>query len=213
MDSPRKEPTNAQSKLVPRFDVAFALAGGPVPQDHGYMLFSALARALGDDLHDAPWLAVHPITGVPRPDQTLGLRPRRGRLRVRVDGEHIARVVELAGKTLHLAGAELLIGTSSVFALRPADVLAARLSTIKGFTEPEPFREAIRRQLDALEVSARVELGRRRTLRIAARTVVGFQVTLHELDAQGSLTIQHTGLGGRQRMGCGVFVPIRGRVR
>lgn len=207
-----RAPATAPATITPRFDVALALSGGPVPQDHGYALLGALAHALGEDLHGAPWLAVHPIAGVPRPDRTLALRPARGELRLRVDAEHIARCAALAGGTLRLAGAELLLGTSRVITLRPARVLGARMATIKGFLEPEPFREAARRQLDAIEVSARVELGRRRTVRIAGDTVVGFQVTLHDLDDQGSLAVQYRGLGGRQRMGCGVFTPLgRGR--
>lgn len=200
--------TTRRATFTPRFDVAFALAGGPVPQDHGYALFGALARALGDDLHGAPWLAVHPIAGLPRPDRTLALRPQRGELRLRVDAEHIAPCVALAGSTLRVDGAELLVGTSRVFPLRPSRVLGARMATIKGFLEPEPFREALRRQLDALAVRAGVELGRRRTVRVAGDTVVGFQVTLHDLDEGGSLLIQSQGLGGRQRMGCGVFSAV-----
>lgn len=196
------------AKQEPRFDVSFALAGGPVPQDHGYALFGALAHALREDLHGARWLAVHPILGVPRPDKTLALTRTRGALRIRVDGQHIAPIVSLAGQTLRLDGVELLLGTSQVFPLRPARTLAARLVTIKGFLEPEPFREALKRQLDALHVEGRVEVGRRRTLRVATDTVVGYQVTLHDLGDESSLILQHAGLGGRQRMGCGIFVPL-----
>lgn len=203
-----RDPTAARAALSPRFDVAFPLAGGPVPLDHGYALFGALSRALGNELHGAPWLAVHPLTGLPRTNKTLTLRPGAPALRLRVDGDHIARCVELAGGTLHLAGAELLVGTSRVSPLRPCRALAARMVTIKGFLEPEPFREALRRQLDALSVPARIEIGRRRTLRVAGDTIVGFQVSLHDLDERGSLALQYTGLGGRQRMGCGVFTPI-----
>lgn len=206
-DAQQSEPTRERAPLLPRFDVAFPLAGGPVPLDHGYALFSALSRALGEGLHGAPWLAVHPLTGLPLANRSLALRPGRPALRLRVDAEHIGRCVELAGGTLHLGGAELLVGTSRVFALRPAPALAARMVTIKGFLEPEPFREALRRQLGALDVTARIEIGKRRALRVAGDTIVGFQVTLHDLDEPGALVLQYSGLGGRQRMGCGVFTP------
>jgi CRISPR-associated endonuclease/helicase Cas3 len=80
--------------------------------------------------------------------------------------------------------------------------------TIKGFLEPEPFREAAARQLAALGVKARLEVGRRRVLNVSGDTVVGFGVTLHDLDEEASLRVQYAGLGGRQRMGCGVFVAV-----
>lgn len=192
---------------TPRVDLAFRLAGKLVPRDHGYALFGALARVLGD-LHGAAWLAVHPITGMPRPDGLLALDPRRGSLRLRVPPAEIPHVLPLAGKRLELDGHAALVGVSSVFALGPARMLTARLVTIKGFMEPEPFREAAGRQLDALGVKARVEVGRRRVLKVAGDVVVGFQVTLHDLDEEGSMRVQYAGLGGRQRMGAGIFVPV-----
>jgi CRISPR-associated protein Cas6 len=197
---------NADS-LTPRVDLAFRLAGKQVPRDHGYALFGAICRILGD-LHGAPWLAVHPINGLPRPDGTLALDPRRGSLRLRVEPAEIPRVLPLAGKRLELDGHTALVGVSSVHALAPAPALVARMVTIKGFMEPEPFREAAARQLEALEVKARVEVGRRRVLRVNGDTVVGFGVTLHDLDEEGALAVQYAGLGGKQRMGCGVFVPL-----
>jgi CRISPR-associated endonuclease/helicase Cas3 len=193
-----------------RIDIAFRLAGTVVPRDHGYALFGALSRVLGD-LHGASWLAVHPIRGVPRPDGMLALDPHRGSLRLRVEPAEIPRVLPLAGKRLDVDGHTALVGVSSVFALAPAPALTARMVTIKGFMEPEPFREAVTRQLAALEVKARVEVGRRRVLAVAGDKVVGFGVTLRELDEDGSVKVQCAGLGGRQRMGCGVFVPMERR--
>jgi CRISPR-associated protein Cas6 len=193
--------------VIPHVDLAFRLAGKQVPRDHGYALFGAICRVLGD-LHGAPWLAVHPIRGVPRPDGTLALDPRRGSLRLRVVPAEIPRVLPLAGKRLELDGHTALVGVSSMLALAPAPALVARMVTIKGFMEPEPFREAATRQLDALGVKARVEVGRRRVMRVNGDTVVGFGVTLHDLDEEGSLRAQYAGLGGKQRMGCGVFVPV-----
>jgi hypothetical protein len=46
---------------------------------------------------------------------------------------------------------------------------------------------------------------------IAGDKVVGFETVLHELSDEASLAVQFTGVGGRQRFGCGVFVPIRVR--
>jgi CRISPR-associated endonuclease/helicase Cas3 len=120
-------------------------------------------------------------------------------------------VLPLAGKRLELDGHSVHVGVPSVLTLTPASALRSRIVVIKGFTEAEPFREAARRQLDAMHVKARVEVGRRRVLTVAGDIVVGFEVTLHDLDEEGSLKLQYAGIGGRQRMGCGIFVPLGGR--
>lgn len=197
-------------QLKPRVDLAFRLAGHVVPQDHGYALFGALCTVLGD-LHGAEWLAVHPIFGVPRPDGTLALQRNRGSLRLRVEPTEIPRVLGIAGKDIELNGYVARVGVSSVYALTPAPRLHARMVVIKGFTEEEPFRVAVKRQLDAMGVQARVELGRRRVVTIAGDRVVGFETTLHDLSDEGSLAVQYAGIGGRQRFGCGVFLAIRPR--
>lgn len=190
-----------------RVDLEFALAGTAVPRDHGYALFAALARVLGD-LHGASWLAVHPLPGVPRPDGLLGLQPRRGGLQLRVEPVQIPRVLTLAGKTLDIDGHRVHVGVSRIYPLRPAASLTARMVVIKGFLEPEPFAAAVKRQLDGLGVSATVEVGRRRIVTIANDKVVGFGTTLHGLSDDASLIVQRAGIGGRQRMGCGVFGPV-----
>lgn len=190
-----------------RVDLEFALAGTVVPRDHGYALFGALARVLGD-LHGAPWLAVHPLAGVPRDDGLLALQRRRGGLQLRVDPAQIPRVLPLAGKTLDIDGHRVQVGVSRIYPLRPAPTLTARMVVIKGFQEPEPFADAVKRQLDSLGVQAEVEVGRRRIVTIAADKVVGFGTTIHGLSDDASLIVQRAGIGGRQRMGCGVFGPL-----
>jgi CRISPR-associated endonuclease/helicase Cas3 len=196
--------------VSPRIDVAFRLDGKRVPRDHGHALFGAVARVLGD-LHGAQWLAIHPLHGEPGPDDTILIAPRRSSLRLRIEPAEITRVLPLSGKRIEVNGHALLVGVSTVYALSPARALLSRMVTIKGFQEPEPFREAAARQLAELGVAARVEVGRRRVLRVNDKTVVGFGVTLHDLTEEGSLRVQYAGLGGKQRMGCGIFIPVGGR--
>ncbi|MCA9037647.1 MAG: hypothetical protein KDA91_21080, partial [Planctomycetaceae bacterium] len=91
----------------------------------------------------------------------------------------------------------------------------SRLVTIKGFMDAESFAQAVRRQLDALEISERVILtiGKRRTIKIRDKEVVGFEVILEGLTAEESIVLQEQGLGGRRHMGCGVFVAAKSEVR
>jgi CRISPR-associated protein Cas6 len=92
--------------------------------------------------------------------------------------------------------------------LRSTATLRARLVTIKGFLEDGPFLEAVMRQLQSLGVAKEALLGERRTFRIKEKQVVGFEIVITGLTAEESLILQERGLGGRRRMGCGVFVPL-----
>ncbi len=49
----------------------------------------------------------------------------------------------------------------------------------------------------------------RRTIRIRKAEVVGYALLVEGLSVEDSLRLQQYGLGGRRRMGCGVFVPAR----
>jgi CRISPR-associated protein Cas6 len=197
-----------------RVDVAFPLAGDSVPLDHGYALFGALCRVLGD-LHGADWLAVHPVRGTAA-GGTLRLKQHNLALRLRVAPAEITRILPLAGKSLDIDGSRVLVGTSRVFALEPRPALYARLVVIKGFMEPDTFLDAVRRQMSEREIKGEASISTRpsgepwrRVLAVAGDTVVGFPVELRGLDDESSLRAQRLGIGGRQRFGCGVFVPAR----
>ncbi len=190
-------------------DVAFAATGGPVPIDHGYPLFGALCRALGN-LHGAEWLAVHPLVGVAISSGDLSPSKRGGVLRLRVRADRLGEVLPLAGKTLDIAGVKLHLGTSQLYALQPSAVVRSRMVVIKGYTEPELFEPRVSRELESKGIKASVQLGRRRIVTIDARKIVGFEVTLGALSDVDSLRVQSEGLGGRRRFGCGVFHPVRG---
>ncbi|MCA9066641.1 MAG: type I-MYXAN CRISPR-associated protein Cas6/Cmx6, partial [Planctomycetaceae bacterium] len=172
--------------------------------DHGYHLYAGLTNALAS-VHSENGIAVHPIRGRQIGDRMLQLMPWSS-VRIRTPQEHIGDLIVLAGKTVTIGDRQVRLGVPKVLGLYPATVLRSRLVTIKGFLDADSFGEAVRRQLDALEISERVILtiGKRRTIRIRDKEVVGFEVILEGLTAQESITVQESGLGGRRHMGCGV---------
>jgi CRISPR-associated protein Cas6 len=255
-----------KDSFVPVVDLAFLVQGTTIPSDHGYALYSAICHTLetrGQKLLGPGQIGVSgaptPNSGsVVRPDGHVGvgIHPINGqyvgshqlqlsaksRLRPRVPVECIPQSLALAGKLLDLDGHRLRVGVPTVHALTPAATLVARLVTIKGFKEPEPFLAAARRQLDELGFGQEAELGisriesgpragepRRRILRIKDKKVVGFPLQITGLTAEESLRLQeHDGvrapgdgntfvvpplrLGGRRTMGCGLFVPVGPRM-
>jgi CRISPR-associated protein Cas6 len=199
-------------------ELAFPVLGQTLPEDNGYALYAAVSRAL--DGHLPRDIAVASIGGPRFPDWRVGVT-RASRLRIRTPADQIGGLLLLAGKYLDVGGHEIGLGIPEVRALTPAAELTARLVTIKGFTEPGTFMEAVARQLDVLGVSGRATipvvpggdhkgLPQRRVVRIKDRFVVGFAVQVAGLSEKDSLTLQTQGLGGRRHMGCGIFVPSRG---
>lgn len=180
------------------------------PVDHCYALVGAVSRLI-PEAHAGNGFAIAPIPG-----KQIGARrmqlDERSRFVIRTAPERIAQFLPLAGKTIDVFGSKLLLGVPSILPLIPSASMRARMVTIKGFFEPESFRDAVRRQLDQLEVGGcEIEISRQRTLRIKSNEIVGFETSLHGLADSDSLTVATYGVGGRRHMGCGFFVPCRGK--
>jgi CRISPR-associated protein Cas6 len=212
---PTSTPTAAlNADASPYVIVHFPIQGRELPVDHGYALYSAITRQL-PGLHGASWLGIELISGVPWRAGVIALPTRGASLHLRIPADHYRRVLPLAGRRLDLGGQIIRLGIPSARPLLSASSLYARVVTIKKFTDPEPFLDAARRQLDALNISATLELPldeqgrfRRRTLRIHDKTVIGFSLAAHDLSDEDSLRLQGVGIGGRRAMGCGHFNPL-----
>ncbi len=207
-------------------DLSFPLLGSSLPCDHGYELYAALSRLL-PALHDGSFSCrISPVRGMYSGERLLHLDPRYSRLRLRLSLDGIPRLLPLAGKPLEVGGHRLRLGVPQVWALVPAPALAARLVTIsvakpeRAPPEPSEFLDAVRRQLDALGIAGEagiplVETGphagkpRRRVLRVRERRIVGFPLRVTGLTAEESIRLQESGLGGRSKMGCGFFLPVK----
>ncbi|MDQ2976939.1 MAG: type I-MYXAN CRISPR-associated protein Cas6/Cmx6 [Acidobacteriota bacterium] len=163
------------------------MSGKQLPADHGYLLYSAIARATGSAgvltggadvpagsaevpagsagilpvrsrLHKTDWLAIELISGFPSGRGLITLPERGATLRLRIPADHYRDVLPLAGKRLDIGGHQIRLGLPAARPLEPASSLYARVVTIKKFTEPEPFLEAVKRKLDQFGISGRVEL-------------------------------------------------------
>ena len=210
-------------------DLIFAASGGPVSVDHGYTLYGALSRELAW-LHDVgePVIGVFPLTGSPEGGGRLALNAR-SRLRLRLPVRRVADAVGLTAATLDVAGARVTLGPPSIRRLTPSASLWSPLVLIKvagrsgeDAVEPASFLAAVDRQLAALSVDGEASLPlhiegeragepRRKVLRVKGATHAGYPVLVSGLSADDSLALQRSGLGGRRRMGCGLFLPWRGK--
>lgn len=190
---------------MPYVDLAFRLNRSAVPVDHGYALYAALSRVL-PEIHEAKALGVHPIRGIYNGSGRLQLSDS-SRLVLRLPSDEIRPYLKLAGKMLEVDGNSVSIGVPEVRMLQPVACLYARLVTIKGFLDEERFLEAAKRQLQSLALAGDLLADHRRTFRVKEKQVVGFEVVARCLTAEDSVKLQEHGLGGRRKMGCGLFVP------
>ena len=193
-----------------KLDLAFpAFAVEPLPQDSGYILFAAISR-LVPKLHEAKEVGIHPLRGRQIASRLLALT-NTSNLTLRIDDREITLAFPLSGQMLSVGGKSIQLGVPRLFPLIAAPALRSRLVTIKGMIAPDLFADAVRRQLADSDVEADVTvvLGKRRTLRIRHKEIVGFEVLLEGLSAAESIAVQERGIGGRRHMGCGVFSPFR----
>lgn len=198
-------------------DLAFSIhSQKPIPVDHGYALYGALSR-LVPEVHRENGIAIHPIRGRQVGDRMVMLMPW-STLTLRVPDGQIAPLLKFSGKAISLGDTPLRIGVPEVRSLEPASILRSRLVVIKvahitpaSTVSEEQFLTALKRQLAELGISDQVlpTLGKRRTLRLKQNEIVGYEVLLEGLSAEESITLQEQCLGGRNHMGCGVFLPVR----
>jgi CRISPR-associated protein Cas6 len=187
-------------------ELRFPIIGKTVPTDHGYTLFAAISKHI-PDVHSADWLAIETLPGVARGDGITQIDPK-AKLKMRLPQERISEILAISGKKLNVGIHNILLGAPQIFNLRPSVSLYSRCVTIKNHTEPESFLKAVSYKLDELGIHGEPIVGARRILRIGTQTIVGFSLTIHELTDEGSIVLQVRGVGGRRRMGCGIFVPI-----
>jgi CRISPR-associated protein Cas6 len=186
----------------------FTVIGETIPRDHGYALFGALCHVLGD-LHGAEWLSVLPIAGFDRGDGLLQLRPQATSLRLRVAPDKLPALLPLCGKTIAIEDHKLQLGVCQVQALVPSSSLYSRMVVFSDCTEEDTFIERTNLLLQKANLKAKLQLGRRRITQVTGKKIVGFETMLSDLTDSDALHLLSEGLGGRQRFGCGVFVPAR----
>lgn len=219
-------------------ELLFPTIGSTIPSDHGYALYGSLSRVIPALHEENSPIRIGPIRGRYAGNGILNLERPVSALRMRLPAEQIALVLPLAGQALELDGHRIRLGVPQVRALIPATSLLARMVIIKSsspidpatktrdFTagkrtlEPTEFLAAVQRKLTSMEISATAIIPpmttgkfagqpRRRVMRIHSRTIVGFPLMVSGLAAKESICLQERGLGGRQKMGCSFFVPLK----
>jgi CRISPR-associated protein Cas6 len=184
-------------------DLVFALRGSAVDLDYADRLWREVAAVL-PWLADEPDAGILPLAGVSPGDRELYLT-RRARLGLRLPRWRQADARALTGARLRVGG-ELAVGEAIERPLAPARVLYSAFVSV-GEAEEQAFLAACRGLLAAAGFTAQMVCGKARRAAAAGGEIRGYSLMLHGLGEADSLRLQHRGLGGDRKRGCGIFVP------
>ena len=144
----------------------------------------------------------------------------RSKLLIRLPSEKVPFVYSFGGKSLTIGKHKIRLGipnrefsaTKIEVAVSRSECEATHIVVIRGYEQPDAFLEAAKRQIDELDIQANLKLiakkdgtPKRKTISVK-QTLVGFGIEANNLSETDSITLQKKGLGGKQKMGCGVFV-------
>lgn len=190
-------------------DMHFRIVGTQLAMDHAYDLYAALSASIGREsepnwLHDSESIGLMPVRGLYVGDGRLQLS-RTARFGLRLPVELIPRALSIAGKRLDVGRHSLRVGTAEISPLIPSASVHAHIVTTKNGLDETRFDTEINRQLGELDIKARPVRGRRRFLTIKGKKIIGYELLVSGLTADESIRLQEQGVGGRRKMGCGVF--------
>ena len=203
-----------ESELIqnPYIELAFPVMGQSLPIDHGYQLYSALKHRLMQ-LKDWDDISIKTISGkLDRENRNQLNLTDRSKLLIRLPSEKVPFVYSFSGKSLTIGKHKIRLGIPEMNFLQPKSRLRSHIVVIKGYQEPDSFLEAAKRQIEALNIEADIKLISRKDGAIKPKTIkvkqtlVGFGIEVTNLSKSDSVILQEKGLGGRRKMGCGVFV-------
>ncbi|MGB5713050.1 MAG: type I-MYXAN CRISPR-associated protein Cas6/Cmx6 [Waterburya sp.] len=118
----------------------------------------------------------------------------------------------LSGKSLIIGDRKIRLGIPEMNFLQPKSRLRSHIVVIRGYEEPNGFLEAAKRQIEKLNIQTDLKLickkdgtPKPKTIRVK-QTLVGFGIEANNLSEADSIILQEKGLGGKHKMGCGVFI-------
>jgi len=189
-------------------DLLFSVEGNRLASDHNYFLYSAIVKAL-PICHDMQGLAINTITGIPDKQGEIRLG-HLSKLLIRTPIDYVQQLSLLLGQKLRVGKYYIALKNASICQLKPANKLCSRIVIIKNCINERSVLNGVNKELESLNVNGVPVISDRKTLLLKkptrTYTIVGYSVILSELSDSDSITIQQHGIGGKRRIGCGVFV-------
>ena len=188
-------------------DIRFPVTGLTIAVDHGYSLYSAICR-VAPEFHTMKNAGLALVRGKYSENGLLALN-KLSAVRIRITADSIPVFLSLAGKVLTVDDQKLTLGNPTIIQFKPRPVLYSHLVTTKNGDDEERFNATIRSQLDSLGIQGKFLVGSRKTFKVSGKQIVGYRLLVTGLTAEESIALQENGLGGRRKMGCGIFIGVR----
>lgn len=184
-----------------------------IPVGHGYALYSALCRAVPEIHISDDVLAIRSLSGA-YADRHLHI-PKIGVLTAYVTAAGVPIMCRLVGADIDVCGVPLSLGTTQIGTFRPRGrPMRAHMVAINLSDPPQDhlqhrrrYRDAIIRQLESRGIfTSDVKIGRVAHMGVGDFRYVGYRVDVGVLPPQDDIALQIHGVGGKRRMGCGIFL-------
>ena len=188
----------------PWIELRWPVMGDRIKLDHCYRLYAAL---IGVDprLKELDWQQGG-IAGqqIDRDWIKLG---RDSHLMLRCPLSSHSVLEALDGRSIRIGQSIIELGVSEGNAIVPSSNLYSPFVTTKTILvfDPFSFGVSIGKQLQSIGIQTSPILGDRKTIKIKDDIVQGFALRFCALEPEASMILQSFGLGGRRKIGGGVF--------
>ena len=200
-------------------DLVFAIKCKTLPLDHGNSLKQAVIQHI-PWLVDEPLVAIHQIhmaessNGWNRPQNpsTELLWPsRRTKLVLRMPQHRVDDCQKISGQTIDIEGHKLTIGTAKQKTLSKLTTIFARYVDTLGIAQDQEFIENMAEIMQQRDIRVKKMMS---GLLTKHRTDEGVLLTrklmLSGLSVEDSVRLQQQGIGDKELMGVGIFLPHKG---
>lgn len=200
-------------------DLLFKIDCKSLPLDHGYVLSQQIERFL-------PWIkdeagaAIHQIhvaesaNGWMRPDNPetdVLCVSRRTKMTIRLPESRIDDARELVGKTLDIKGHSLTVGDFTQRKLSKLTTIFARYTDTQGIEDENEFLEVMAKQLKAKDIRVKKMMSGKLVKHDTGEgELLTRKLMISDLEVKESVLLQQEGLGDKQLLGIGIFMPHKG---
>ncbi len=200
-------------------DLLFRIDCKTLPLDHGFELSEQIVSHL-PWMKDEPQAAIHQIhvaesaNGWMRPEDPeteVLCVSHRTRMTLRLPAHRFADAQALVGKTLEIGGYPLKVGKFSTRKLSKLTTIFARYLDTDGSEDEALFLQNVHRQLLDKGIKVKKMMsGRLMKHRTDQGEILTRKLMISDLEVEESVLLQQQGLGDKQLLGMGIFMPHKG---
>ncbi len=200
-------------------DLLFKIECKSLPLDHGFVLSEQILRHI-PWIQDEPHAAIHQIhvaesaNGWMRPENSeteVLYVSRRTKMIIRLPSTRLEDIKELSGKTLDIDGHALKVGGFTTRKLSRLTTIFARYMDTQGIEDENQFLQNMHQQLLDKNIKVKKMLsGKLASHKTDQGVLMTRKLMVSDLDVTESILLQEQGLGDKQLLGMGVFMPHKG---